>query len=61
MHCSAVTNAAVLHHEDSDIGLLCHCHVDLYSVCLVCRVLKDTYFRNTLHWLLPNIAYATGI
>ena len=30
----------------------------LYSVCLVSRVLKNIYFKDTFQWLLPNIAYS---
>ena len=30
----------------------------LFPVHLVSRVIKNTYFKETFHWLLPNIAYA---
>ena len=37
MHRNAVTNAAILHHEDHDVGLPCHCKmfVFLFSVSVV--------------------------
>ena len=46
---NAAMNAAILHHEDNDADLLIivTCFY-LYLVCLVCRVLKNTYFKEHL-------------
>ena len=34
MHSSAVTNPAILHHQDDDVDLLYHCHA-FVSLCSV--------------------------